>query len=259
MRPDEAGRAGSSATGDRSGGFPVPPMPAGGAVRGAARPLHASRRTSDRRQPTARRRAAPGRRSDGLTRPSRRESLREQFWDPIAGFGVDLPDHVQEGGHRAVPVREEADGAALPRPAPAQPVARRAGEVHRLRAVRLGLPGRRDLRRGRLEHRGRQRFSPGRALRPRLPDQLPALHPLRAVHRGLPDPRAHDDQRVRARRRQPRRPDLREVRPARAAAARHGAAAAPDAARRRRGRLLPRRRSPRQRRWRATSGGRPDQ
>ena len=37
------------------------------------------------------------------------------------------------------------------------------------------------------------------------------------------------------------RPDLREVRPARPAAARHGAAAAPDAARRRRGRLLPRR------------------
>ena len=36
------------------------------------------------------------------------------------------------------------------------------------------------------------------------------------------------------------RPDLREVRPARPAAARHGAAAAPDAARRRRGRLLPR-------------------
>jgi NADH-quinone oxidoreductase subunit H len=33
-----------------------------------------------------------------------------------------------------------------------------------------------------------ERFSPGRALRPRLPDQLPALHLLRPVHRGLPDP-----------------------------------------------------------------------
>ena len=40
------------------------------------------------------------------------------------------------------------------------------------------------------------------------------------------------------------RPDLREVRPARAAAARDGAAAAPDAARRRREGLLPRRLQP---------------
>ena len=96
---------------------------------------------------------------------------------------------------------------------------------------------------GASQHRRRtdRAVQPGRALRPRLPDQLPALHPVRAVHRGLPDPGAHDDQRVRAGRRQPRRPDLREVRPARPAAAGHGAAAAPDAARRRRGRLLPRR------------------
>ena len=60
-----------------------------------------------------------------------------------------LPDDVQEGRHRAVPRGEEAHRAALPRPAPAQPPARRAREVHRLRAVRVGLPGRRDLRRGR--------------------------------------------------------------------------------------------------------------
>ena len=63
---------------------------------------------------------------------------------------------------------------------------------------------------------------------------------MRAVHRGVPDPGADDDQRVRAGRQQPRGPHLREVRPARPAAARHGAAAARDAARRRRGRLLPR-------------------
>ena len=42
-------------------------------------------------------------------------------------------------------------------------------------------------------HRG-SAFLPGRAVRPRLPDQLPALHLLRPVHRGLPDARAHDDQ-----------------------------------------------------------------
>ena len=72
----------------------------------------------------------------------------------------------------------------------------------------------------------RRAVQPRRALRPRLPDQLPALHPVRAVHRGLPDAGAHDDQRVRAGRQQPRRPDLREVRPPRPAAAWHGAAAA---------------------------------
>ena len=48
-----------------------------------------------------------------------------------------------------------------------------------------------------------------RALRPGVPDQLSAVHRLRAVHRGLPDPRADHDQRVRDGRRQPRRPDLR--------------------------------------------------
>ncbi len=73
-----------------------------------------------------------------------------------------------------------------------------------------------------------------RALRRDLPDQLPALHLLRAVHRGLPDPVADHDQRVRARRRRPARSDLHQGAAARAAAARHGAAAAPDAARRRR-------------------------
>ncbi len=85
----------------------------------------------------------------------------------------------------------------------------------------------------------RRAVQPRRALRPRLPDQLPALHPVRAVHRGLPHARPDDDQRVRAGRQQPRGPDLREVRPPRPAAARHGAAAARDAPRRRRERLLP--------------------
>ena len=56
-----------------------------------------------------------------------------------------------------------------------------------------------------------------RALRPRLPDQLPALHLLRPVHRGLPDPRADDDQLLRAGRQQPRRPHLHQGAAARAA------------------------------------------
>ena len=51
------------------------------------------------------------------------------------------------------PEEKKADRAALPRPARAQPAPRRPGEVRRLRAVRLGLPGRRHLRRGRRQHR----------------------------------------------------------------------------------------------------------
>ena len=55
--------------------YPVPPMPTGGAVRGAAAALtFETSRTGDRR--------GAGRRSaDG-------DSLKEQFWDPVAGFGV---------------------------------------------------------------------------------------------------------------------------------------------------------------------------
>ena len=71
------------------------------------------------------------------------------------GLRRHLRADVPQGDHRAVPVRAEGDQAALPRPARAQPAPRRAGEVRRLRAVRLGLPGRRDLRRGRRQHRGR--------------------------------------------------------------------------------------------------------
>ena len=130
-----------------------------------------------------------------------------------------------------------ADRAALPRPARAQPAPRRPGEVRRLRAVRLGLPGRRDLRRGRRQHRGRSATRPVSATA-RLPDQLPALHLLRAVHRGLPDPVADDEQRVRAGPRQPPGADLHQGAADGAAAAGHGAAAAPDAPRRRREGLL---------------------
>ncbi len=72
---------------------------------------------------------------------------------------------------------------------------------------------------------------PGRALRRGLPDQLPALHPVRAVRGGLPDPRADHDQRIRDRRRQQGKPDLDQGAVAGAARAGHGGAAAPHAAR----------------------------
>ena len=41
---------------------------------------------------------------------------------------------------------------------------------------------------------GPGRFSPGERYGRSLPDQLPALHLLWSLHRGLSHPRAHDDQ-----------------------------------------------------------------
>ncbi len=48
----------------------------------------------------------------------------------------------------------------------------------------------------------------GRALRLRLRDQLPALHPLRSVRRGVPDRGDHRDEAVRVLVHQPARRDL---------------------------------------------------
>ena len=87
-----------------------------------------------------------------------------------------------------------------------------------------------------------ERLLAGRAVRARLPDQLPALHPVRPVHRGVPHPGAHDDQRVRARGRRQGKADLDQGAAARPAARDHGGAAAPDAPRQGREGLLPARR-----------------
>ena len=73
---------------------------------------------------------------------------------PAQGFGVTFAQMFRKVTTEQYP-EVEAHRAALPRAARAQPVAGRAGEVRRVRAVRLGLPGRRDLRRGRRQHRGR--------------------------------------------------------------------------------------------------------
>ena len=162
-----------------------------------------------------------------------------KFLDAIAGFGVTFGTMfkkrlTEEYPEKPGPVAKRYHGRhQLNR------YRRRAGEVHRLRAVRLGLPGRRHLRRGRGQHRGRTVLA-RRTLRPRLPDQLSAVHRLRVVHRGLPHPGADDDQRIRDGRRQPRRPDLRQGQTARAAAAGHGAAAPRHGAGQHRRGLLPR-------------------
>ena len=135
--------------------FPIPPMdlvvptpPRRDQL--AARPARPRR--------SRRRREATTMADDRAGGPRRR---RRATAGPAAALGfaqglrADLLDDVQEGLHPAVPVRLLPDRAALPRPARAEPAPGRAGEVRRLRAVRLGLPGRRDLRRGRRQHRRR--------------------------------------------------------------------------------------------------------
>ena len=184
------------------------------------------RRPSRSAAPNWRRRAPDARTTTRATEQHGGPAMPELL-GPVAGFGVTFRPCSASGRPSSTP-RQAADRAALPRPPPAQPAPRRPGEVRRLRAVRLGLPGRRDLRRGRATTPRTERYSPGRALRPRLPDQLPALHLLRPVHRGLPDPRADDDQRVRAGRPHPRGADLREGAAAGPAAEGMLAGAAPD-------------------------------
>ena len=76
------------------------------------------------------------------------------FLDPVKGFGVTFATMFKKATTEEYP-EGQADGAALPRPARPKPAPRRPREVHRLRAVRLGLPGRRHLRRGRRQHRRR--------------------------------------------------------------------------------------------------------
>ena len=166
--------------------------------------------------------------------------MKEQFWDPIAGFGVTFRTMFKKV------VTEQYLFEKLP-------TAPRFHGRHQLNRWPDGLekcigcelcawacPADAiyvEVPRTSTDDE-RYSFLAPAALRTRLPDQLPALHPVRAVHRGVPDPGAHDDQRVRAGRQQPRVPDLREVRPARPAASAWSAAAR-DAPRRRRGRLLP--------------------
>jgi hypothetical protein len=127
---------------------------------------------------------------------------------------------VRQARDRLVPGGARAAPGALPRSAPAQPLRGRPREVHRLRAVRLGLPGGRDLRAGGGQHR-RAALLARRALRRGLPDQLQPLHPVRPVHRGVPDACAHDDQRVRDQRRLARRAHLDQGPAARRAARGH--------------------------------------
>ena len=113
--------------------------------------------------------------------------------------------------HLAVPPREEAQVDPRPWSPRPQPLRGRHGEVHRLRAVRRGVPGRLHLRPRRRQSSRR----PGvarRALRIRVRDQLPALHPLRPVRRGVPDRGHHRVQALRVLLHEPGRRHLHQAR-----------------------------------------------
>ena len=68
----------------RKGGFPVPPMPDGGPC--GAQPSRWCSPTNPSPPPRARRRPM----ADNPDKPDKQStpSLKEQFWDPVAGFGV---------------------------------------------------------------------------------------------------------------------------------------------------------------------------
>jgi hypothetical protein len=81
------------------------------------------------------------------------EGERVAMFEFFKGFGVTFGTMFKK-----VVTEEYPETRRPPRPATTAGTSstgtRRAGEVRRLRAVRLGLPGRRDLRRGRRQHRG---------------------------------------------------------------------------------------------------------
>ena len=115
-----------------------------------------------------------GRSSRRSARPERRGGDRDERGDPatirsshreepgrpsgagrfgswsIEGHGHRLEADVPPRQHRAVPDRDRAAARAVAhRTAPAEQARERPGEVHRVRAVRVRMPGRRDLGRGR--------------------------------------------------------------------------------------------------------------
>ena len=132
----------------------------------------------------------------------------------LSGFRRHVAADVQAAPHDRVPAGQARQARAPARPPRPQPLRGRHGEVHRLRAVRGRVPGALHLR-ARRRQPDRRPGVAGRALRLRLRDQLPALHPLRPVRRGVPDRGDHRDEALRVLVHQPRRRDLHQGRAAR--------------------------------------------
>ena len=132
----------------------------------------------------------------------------------LSGFGVTLRQIGRPKVTEQLPEGEATEAGALPRPPRPQPLRGRHGEVHRLRALRRRVPGEVHLR-ARRRQPARRAGVAGRALRLRLRDQLPPLHPLRPVRRGVPHRGDHRDEALRVLVRQPRGRDLHQGRAAR--------------------------------------------
>ena len=165
-----------------AGGYPVPPLPGQRVCPSSPRSAPASRRASTR----------GGRPVPELPRP--RHGVRRH-----------LPDDVQEGRPPSSTPRRRRPTA--PRFHGRHVLNRHPDGLEKCIGCELcawACPADAIYVEG-ADNTDERALLAGRALRPRLPDQLPALHLLRPVHRGLPDPRADDEQRVRAGRQQPRR------------------------------------------------------
>jgi hypothetical protein len=194
-------------------GYPVPPLPGQRIVEprtavGAADPVSVSAGATDDDthdhpgghpwlRPRTARKSPAARTSRAATRPTTRRCKARMHPRPAqGGFFADPSRPWRASGSpsarcsrrsspRSTPRRSDRRSRASTAGTSSTGMAGRSGEVHRLRAVRLGVPGRRDLRRGRGQHRGGA-LLPGGALRPRLPDQLPALHLLRLCIEACP-------------------------------------------------------------------------
>ena len=128
----------------------------------------------------------------------------------LSGFNVTLRQMFKPALPTQYPKVKRRQARAPARPPRSQSLRRRHGEVHRLRAVRRCVPGALHLR-ARRRQPGRRSGLAGGALRLRLRDQLPPLHPLRPVRGGVPDRGHHRDQALRVLVHQPRRRDLHEA------------------------------------------------
>ena len=95
--------------------------------------------------------------------PATRSAPMPKFLDALAGFARHLRRRCSRSRSPSCIRRSRARSRRATTAATSSTGTRRAGEVHRLRAVRVGLPGRRDLRRGRRQHRGANGSRPANA------------------------------------------------------------------------------------------------
>ena len=186
------------------GRYPVPPL---------------DLKVPSRRSAAAGAARRPVRRRRGCRRRHRRREAAMSFLDPVKGFGVTFATMFKPVVTEDYPNN------------PDQPAPRYHGR-HQLNRHPDGLekcvgcelcawacPADAIFVEGG-DNTDEERYSPGERYGEELPDQLPALHRLRPVHRGLPDPVADHDQRVRAGRRRPAAADLHQGHAAGPAAAR---------------------------------------